>query len=106
VRVLERRATLSAASRASTFHPPTLDALEELGVLAPLLPGGVRVDRILWRQVATGASASLDLGILAAEDRLPLPLAPGATGCDAGAAGGAARGLRPLQRRRHGAVAG
>jgi 2-polyprenyl-6-methoxyphenol hydroxylase-like FAD-dependent oxidoreductase len=71
VRVLERRATLSAASRASTFHPPTLDALEELGVLAPLLPGGVRVDRILWRQVATGASASLDLGILAAETGFP-----------------------------------
>jgi 2-polyprenyl-6-methoxyphenol hydroxylase-like FAD-dependent oxidoreductase len=71
VRVLEKRATLSAASRASTFHPPTLDALEELGVLAPLLPDGVRVDRILWRQVDTGAAAGLDLGILAAETGFP-----------------------------------
>lgn len=71
VRVLEKRGTLSAASRASTFHPPTLDALAELGVLAPLLPGGVRVDRILWRQVETGAAATLELGILAAETGFP-----------------------------------
>ncbi|NKC31712.1 FAD-dependent oxidoreductase [Falsiroseomonas selenitidurans] len=71
VRVLEKRPGLSAASRASTFHPPTLDALHGLGVLAPLLPGGVRVDRILWRQVEDGASASLDLGILAGETGFP-----------------------------------
>lgn len=69
VRVLERREALSSASRASTFHPPTLEALDDLGVLAPLLPGGVRVDRILWRRVDTGLTATLDLGILAAETR-------------------------------------
>ncbi|WP_439598349.1 FAD-dependent oxidoreductase [Falsiroseomonas sp.] len=71
VRVLEKREGLSAASRASTFHPPTLDALHELGVLAPLLPGGVRVDRILWRRVDSGAAATIDLGILAGETGFP-----------------------------------
>ncbi len=71
VRVLEKREGLSAASRASTFHPPTLDALEELGVLAPLLPGGVRVDRILWQRVDTGAQAGIDLGILGTETGFP-----------------------------------
>jgi 2-polyprenyl-6-methoxyphenol hydroxylase-like FAD-dependent oxidoreductase len=71
VRVLEKREALSAASRASTFHPPTLDALDQLGVLAPLLPEGVRVDRILWRQVETGAAAGIDLGILGAETGFP-----------------------------------
>lgn len=71
VRVLEKREGLSAASRASTFHPPTLDALEELGVLAPLLPGGVRVDRILWHQVETGTQAGIDLGILGGETGFP-----------------------------------
>jgi len=71
VRVLEKREGLSTASRASTFHPPTLDALEELGVLAPLLPGGVRVDRILWQRVDTGAQAGIDLGILGAETGFP-----------------------------------
>ena len=71
VRVLEKRETLSTASRASTFHPPTLEALDDLGVLAALLPHGVRVDRILWRRVDTGAQAVLDLGMLAGETRFP-----------------------------------
>lgn len=70
-RVLEKREALSTASRASTFHPPTLDALHELGVLAPLLPSGVRVDRMLWRRVDTGAAARLDLGMLSGETSHP-----------------------------------
>jgi 2-polyprenyl-6-methoxyphenol hydroxylase-like FAD-dependent oxidoreductase len=69
--VLEKREGLSTASRASTFHPPTLDALDSLGVLAALLPSGVRVDRILWRRADTGAAASIDLGILAGETGFP-----------------------------------
>jgi 2-polyprenyl-6-methoxyphenol hydroxylase-like FAD-dependent oxidoreductase len=69
--VLEKRDGLSTASRASTFHPPTLEALDELGVFAALRPGGVQVDRILWRRVDSGASATLALGILAAETRFP-----------------------------------
>ena len=71
VRVLEKREALSTASRASTFHPPTLEALHSLGVLAALLPSGIRVDRILWRRVDTGAAAVIDLGILAGETGFP-----------------------------------
>lgn len=71
VRVLEKREGLSAASRASTFHPPTLEALDELGVFAGLREGGVRIDRILWRRVDSGAAVTLDLGILAGETRFP-----------------------------------
>lgn len=71
VTVLEKRDGLSAASRASTFHPPTLEVLDELGVFAGLREGGVQVDRILWRRVDTGATARLDLGILAEETRFP-----------------------------------
>ncbi len=71
VRVLERRTALSEASRASTFHPPTLEALASLGVLAPLLPGGVRVDRLLWRDVRSGAPAVLSLGLLEGETGFP-----------------------------------
>jgi 2-polyprenyl-6-methoxyphenol hydroxylase-like FAD-dependent oxidoreductase len=71
VRVLERREGLSTASRASTFHPPTLEVLDALGVFASLRPGGVQVDRILWRRVDRGAAATLDLGILAGETRFP-----------------------------------
>ncbi len=68
-RVLEKRDALSTASRASTFHPATSDALDELGVLAPLLPGGMRVDRILWRRGDTSATLALD--VLADETRHP-----------------------------------
>ena len=71
VRVMERREGLSAASRASTFHPPTLAALDELGVFAGLRAGGVQVDRILWRRVDDGSAAVLDLGILAEETPFP-----------------------------------
>jgi 2-polyprenyl-6-methoxyphenol hydroxylase-like FAD-dependent oxidoreductase len=71
IRVLEKREGLSTASRASTFHPPTLEALDELGVFAGLRPGGVQVDRILWRRVDSGEAATLDLGILKDETRFP-----------------------------------
>ncbi len=71
VRVLEKREGLSTASRASTFHPPTLEALDELGVFEGLRDGGVTINRILWRRVDTGATALLDLAILAGETRFP-----------------------------------
>ena len=44
--VLEKRAALTAASKASTFHPATLEILDELGVLAPMLAEGEIVKRI------------------------------------------------------------
>jgi 2-polyprenyl-6-methoxyphenol hydroxylase-like FAD-dependent oxidoreductase len=71
VRVLEKREGLSTASRASTFHPPTLEALDELGVFAGLRDGGVRIDRILWKRVDTGLTASVDLAIVTGETRFP-----------------------------------
>jgi 2-polyprenyl-6-methoxyphenol hydroxylase-like FAD-dependent oxidoreductase len=71
VQVLEKRERLSTASRASTFHPPTLEALDDLGLFAALRAGGIQVDRLLWRRVESGASAVLDLGILAGETRFP-----------------------------------
>jgi 2-polyprenyl-6-methoxyphenol hydroxylase-like FAD-dependent oxidoreductase len=70
-RVLEKREALSTASRASTFHPPTLEAFDDLGIFAPLREGGIRVDRLLWRRVETGAAAILDLGVLRGETRFP-----------------------------------
>lgn len=65
VAVFEKRGALNAASRASTWHPPTLAILHRLGVLAPLLGHGVRVDRIAWLTAGQGADATLDLGLLA-----------------------------------------
>ena len=42
VTVLEANATLSDESRASTFHPPTLDMLDALGAAEPLIAQGLR----------------------------------------------------------------
>jgi 2-polyprenyl-6-methoxyphenol hydroxylase-like FAD-dependent oxidoreductase len=54
VRVFEKRAALNTASRASTFHPPTLDMLDRLGVLAPLERQGVRIGEIRYYRCITG----------------------------------------------------
>ena len=54
VRVFEKRAALSTASRASTFHPPTLDLLDRLGVLAAVAPLGKRIDTIDYYRSNTG----------------------------------------------------
>ena len=54
VRVFEKRAALNAASRASTFHPPTLDMLARLGVLDAVAGQGVRVNEIRYYRCNTG----------------------------------------------------
>jgi len=71
VRVFEKRAALNTASRASTFHPPTLDMLACLGVLGPLESQGVRVNEIRYYRCNTGRPE------LAA--RFPYALLEGAT---------------------------
>jgi 2-polyprenyl-6-methoxyphenol hydroxylase-like FAD-dependent oxidoreductase len=65
VAVFEKRDGLNTASRASTWHPPTLVILDRLGVLPPLQPHGVRVDRIAWLTAGQGADAAIDLAALA-----------------------------------------
>ena len=45
VTVLEAGADLSTESRASTFHPPTLDMLDRLGAAGALIAEGLIADR-------------------------------------------------------------
>ncbi|MFE0646877.1 FAD-dependent oxidoreductase, partial [Streptomyces sp. NPDC058877] len=52
VTVLESGPALSTASRASTFHPATLDLLDELGVASALRAAGREVHEIQWRDLA------------------------------------------------------
>ncbi|MEV4468114.1 FAD-dependent monooxygenase [Nonomuraea sp. NPDC049504] len=49
VTVLERESELPRQPRACTFHPATLDLLDDLGVAARLVAGGRVVDRVQWR---------------------------------------------------------
>ncbi|MFI6043807.1 FAD-dependent oxidoreductase [Nocardia sp. NPDC051321] len=71
VTVLEQGAALATESRASTFHPPTLEMLEKLGVLEPLLEKGIVAETFQYRARGGGEIATLDLGVLAADTAYP-----------------------------------
>ena len=60
--------------RASTFHPPTLDMLEDLGLLDWMLPRGLKSPVFQHRDRPTGDVFSFDLGLLAGEVRHPFRL--------------------------------
>ncbi len=57
--------------RASTFHPPTLEMLDRLGVLTDMLPLGLKAPVYQYRIRATGEVLAFDLSELA--DRTPFP---------------------------------
>ncbi len=70
VLLLEKRDTLNTASRASTIHPPTLEILDHLGVLALVRQEGQVVDRIQYR-TPDHVFAQFRLADLAGETRFP-----------------------------------
>jgi len=72
--VFEKREALSAASKASTFHPPTLAILDHLDVLSEVLGRGAVVDRIQYRTAKDGVFAEFSLDALRAEARFPFRL--------------------------------
>jgi 3-(3-hydroxy-phenyl)propionate hydroxylase len=54
VTVLEAEGALSDEMRASTFHAPTLDLLDELGATEPLIAQGLVAPRLQYRSRAGG----------------------------------------------------
>ncbi|WP_329283737.1 FAD-dependent oxidoreductase [Streptomyces sp. NBC_00691] len=74
VTLLESRETLATESRASTFHPSTLDLLDELGVAAALSRQGRTVDRVQWRDLDGVVHAELDYSVLAGHTGHPYRL--------------------------------
>ncbi|WP_040796369.1 FAD-dependent oxidoreductase [Nocardia higoensis] len=71
VTVLEQGPDLAAESRASTFHPPTLEMLERLGVVETLLERGIVAPTFQYRDRRGGEIATLDLAVLAADTAFP-----------------------------------
>ncbi|TXK40799.1 NAD(P)/FAD-dependent oxidoreductase [Nonomuraea sp. C10] len=71
VTVLEAGPGLAAESRASTFHPPTLEMLAGLGVLPELMALGLVARTFQYRDRRGGAIATLDMGVLAADTPYP-----------------------------------
>lgn len=62
--VLEAEADISEALRASTFHPPSLDMLDTLGLAQPLIAQGLVTPTWQIRRHEDGARAVFDLGVL------------------------------------------
>jgi 3-(3-hydroxy-phenyl)propionate hydroxylase len=74
VTVLEAGPDLSAESRASTFHPATLDMLDEIGAAADLLAEGLKARRLQYRSKRDGVIAEFDFGAIADVTRHPYRL--------------------------------
>jgi len=74
VKVLEAGAGLSEESRASTFHPPTLDMLDDLGVAKPMIALGLVAPQFQYRSRSQGLIAQFDFGAIADATRHPFRL--------------------------------
>ena len=74
VRVFEASPALSEESRASTFHSPTLDILDDLGVAADLIAQGLIAPRFQYRTKQDGIIGAFDFSALADVTRHPYRL--------------------------------
>lgn len=64
VRVFEAATELPTDLRASTFHPPTLDMLAELGLADALVAQGLKAPAYQFRDRRTGETATFDMACL------------------------------------------
>ena len=67
VMVVESEPTLTHDMRAGSFHPPTLEMLEPLGVTPLMLAAGIKVPRWQIRDRRDGVVVEWDLGLLEGE---------------------------------------
>lgn len=74
VLVLEAGADCAQDLRASTFHPPTLEMLDELEITPFLLDKGLKAPIYHYRDRRTGQVVEFDLGELADKTRYPFRL--------------------------------
>jgi 3-(3-hydroxy-phenyl)propionate hydroxylase len=65
VTVFEQGPGLSEESRASTFHPPTLDMLDTLDAAAPLIAQGLKAPTFQYRTKKHGLLAEFDFAAIA-----------------------------------------
>jgi 3-(3-hydroxy-phenyl)propionate hydroxylase len=71
VTVFEQGASLNEESRASTFHPPTLDMLHELGAAEPLIKQGLVCPTFQYRTKKHGLTAEFNFSAIADATRHP-----------------------------------
>ncbi|HEX3936353.1 MAG TPA: FAD-dependent monooxygenase [Xanthobacteraceae bacterium] len=70
VTVFEAGSALAEESRASTFHPPTLDMLDEFGAAGPLIAQGLKAPQLQYR-TRDGVIATFDFAAIADATRYP-----------------------------------
>ena len=69
--VLEKGDDLATESRASTFHPSSLEILSDLGVADELVATGLKAPGFQYRGRNRELIAHLDMGLLAGDTRFP-----------------------------------
>jgi 3-(3-hydroxy-phenyl)propionate hydroxylase len=74
VTVFEAGPNLSEESRASTFHPPTLDMLHTLGAAEPMIAQGLKAPTFQYRTKKHGVLARFDFAAIADATRHPYRL--------------------------------
>jgi len=74
VALFEKREFNTLDHRASTFHPPTLEMLEELGLTAPLLEEGIVARSYQFRDASLGKIVDLDFSVLDGDTTHPYRL--------------------------------
>ena len=74
VALFEKREAATLDHRASTFHPPTLEMLDELGLTEPLLDKGILARSYQFRDAKLGKIVDLDFSVLDNDTRYPYRL--------------------------------
>lgn len=74
VTLFEEGSDLSTESRASTFHPPTLDMLDELGAARPLIAQGLKAPTFQYRTKKHGLLAEFNFAAIADATKHPYRL--------------------------------
>ena len=74
VLVLEAESGLTRDLRAGSFHPPTVEMLDTLGVGTPMHKAGLKVPVWQFRDRLEGVVAEFDLGLLREETHFPYRL--------------------------------
>jgi 3-(3-hydroxy-phenyl)propionate hydroxylase len=69
--VLEAGEDCAADMRASTFHPPTLELLDEIGITPMLLERGLKAPVYHWRDRQSGEVIEFDMSEIADRTRYP-----------------------------------
>src|ERR1044072_5419100 len=69
--VLAAESELVMELRGSTFHPPTLDMLDEFAVVPAMIESGLKAPTWQFRDRETGPVATFDLSLLAGDTNHP-----------------------------------